>query len=163
VRLHNASLFVERKTNPSGPRSTQGLESMSYRWVRMEDGAWDRAFEANGKVPVGLEIAGTPIGAARFVGNTMLRAAPGSTMADAYDAVLFLAPVEELHFSATTGFYVTPAFRPELERRIRLVEGEGLTRTLAGVGVKSVDVLLDQLAAGSPARRNDLLDPPKAP
>lgn len=163
VRLHNATLFVEGKEKPSGPRSTQGLEAMSYRWVRMEDGAWDRAFAVNGNVPVGLEIAGTPFGAARFVGNTMLRAAPGSTMADAYDALVFLAPVEQLHLSATTGFYVTPAFRPELERRIRLVEGEGLARTLASEGVKTVGELLDRLAAGSPARRNTLLGPPKTP
>lgn len=163
VRLHNVTLAVEGIRKTSGPRSAQGLESKAYRWVRMEDGAWDRAFAANGNVPVGLEIAGTPFGAARFVGNTMLNAAPGSTMADAYDALIFLAPLEETHLSATTGFYVTPAFRPELERRIRLVEGEGLARTLAGEGVKTVGELLDRLAAGSPARRNALLDPPKAP
>lgn len=53
----------------------------------------------------------------------MLRAAPGSTMADACDASTFLAPIEELRLSATTGSYLTPALRTELERRIRFVEG----------------------------------------
>ncbi len=163
ARLHNATLAVEGVVHAAGPRSTQGLESKSYRWVRMEDGIWDRAFAANGNVPVGLELAGTPFGAARFVGNTMLDAAPGSTMADAYDALIFLGPIDELRLSGTTGFYVTPEFRPELERRIRLVEGDGLANALAARGVSTVDALLDGLAAGTPARRNGLLDPPAKP
>ena len=163
ARLHNATLAVDGVVHAAGPRSTQGLESKSYRWARMEDGAWDRAFAANGNVPVGLELAGTPFGAAPFVGNTMLDAAPGSTMADAYDALIFLGPIDELRLSGTTGFYVTPEFRPELERRIRLVEGDGLARALAARGVSTVDALLDGLAAGTPARRNGLLDPPAKP
>ena len=129
----------------------------------MEDGPGDRAFAANGNVPVGLELAGTPFGAARFVGTTMLDAASGSTMADAYDALIFLGPIAELRLSGTTGFYVTPEFRPELERRIRLVEGDRLPRALAARGVSTVDALLDGLAAGTPARRNALLDPPATP
>ncbi|HMM34573.1 MAG TPA: hypothetical protein PKA62_07535 [Thermoanaerobaculia bacterium] len=158
MRLHNATLAVDGTVRTGGPRSTQGLESKSYRWVRMEDGVWDRAFAANGNVPVGLELAGTPFGAAEFVGNTMLDAAPGSTMADADDALIFLGPIDELRLSGTTGFYVTPEFRPELERRIRLVEGDGLARALAARGVSTVDALLDGLAAGTPARRSGLLD-----
>lgn len=160
ARLHNATLAVEGVVKGAGPRSMQGLESKSYRWVRMENGVWDRAFAANGNVPVGLELAGTPFGAAKFVGNTMLDAAPGSTMADAYDALIFLGPIDELRLSGTSGFYVTPEFRPELERRIRLVEGDGLARALAARGVSTVDALLDGLAAGSPHRRNGLLDLP---
>lgn len=158
ARIHNATLAIEGSREASGPHTTQGLETKIYRWVRMEDGAWDRAFAANGSVPVGLEIAGTPFGAAAFVGNTMPNAAPGSTMADAYDALIFVAPVEQLHLSAQTGFYVTPAFRPELERRIRLVEGENLAATLKDEGVTTVSELLDRLAAGAPAKRNTLLD-----
>ncbi|QQR72949.1 MAG: hypothetical protein IPJ17_15855 [Holophagales bacterium] len=159
ARLHNATLAIEGSRDSASPHTTQGLETKIYRWVRMEDGAWDRAFAAHGNVPVGLEIAGTPFGAAPFIGNTMTNAAPGSTMADAYDALIFVAPLDELHFAATTGFYVTPAFRPELARRIRLVEGDHLAATLADEGVATVDELLDRLAAGTPAKHNSLLDP----
>jgi hypothetical protein len=45
-------------------------------------------------------------------------------MADAYDAVIFLAPLEELHQTARPGSIYTAEFRSELARRLALLHTE---------------------------------------
>lgn len=122
IRFHAPQLFIDRvRTDSIGPTTTQGLERIAYHWGRMEDGAWDRAFAANGNVPVAVPLAGTAFGRAPYVGNHMLDVAPDQTMADAYDAVIFLAPMEDLHQTALTDAIYTPEFRVELARRLRLL------------------------------------------
>jgi hypothetical protein len=43
-------------------------------------------------------------------------------MYDAYDALIFLAPLTNLHLSAQFSYIYTPQFKPELERRLRLLK-----------------------------------------
>ena len=110
-----------RPDDPSRTRTTQGLERVEYRFVRVDDGAWDRAFAANGDRPTALRIAGTPFGRTPYIGNHMLDVAPGTTMADAYDAVVYLGPVERWRKSVTAGELYTAEFRAELVRRYHVL------------------------------------------
>jgi hypothetical protein len=125
IHFHAPQLIIERlRADTSGERTTQGLERIDYHWGRMEGGAWDRAFRANGNAPIAVPLEGTAFGRAPYVGNHMLDAAEGQTMADAFDAVIFLAPLEELHQTALLGDIYTPEFRVELARRLQLLHGE---------------------------------------
>lgn len=157
VRIHNVTLHVEAGA-ASRPRTAEGLEQYEYRWVRMEGGAWDRAFAANGDHPVALPLSGTAFGRARYVGNTMRDARADQTMADAYDALVFLAPLERLHFSAKMDFFYTPAFRSELKRRAALLEGEHLPDFLKEENAASLDEWVERFAAYVPRTRNSLVD-----
>ncbi|HJR52795.1 MAG TPA: hypothetical protein VJ982_03675 [Gemmatimonadota bacterium] len=124
IRFHAPQLVIERvRDDTTGTRTTQGLERIDYRWDRMEGGAWDRAFRDYGEA-VAVPLEGTAFGEAPYVGNHMLDVVPGQTMADAYDAVIFLAPLEELHQTARVGSIYTPEFRLELARRLRLLHSE---------------------------------------
>jgi hypothetical protein len=122
IRIHAPQLVIERtRADELGPQTTQGLERVAYHWSRMEGGAWDRAFAANGNVPVAVPMRGTVFGRAAYVGNAMLNVAPGQTMADAYDALIFLAPLDSLHQTAKIGAIYTPEFCTELARRLELL------------------------------------------
>jgi hypothetical protein len=124
IHFHAPQLVIERvREDTTATRTTQGLERIDYRWDRMEEGAWDRAFREHGEA-VAVPLAGTAFGKAPYVGNHMLDVAPGQTMADAYDAVVFLAPLEDLHQTALVGSIYTPEFRPELARRLALLHSE---------------------------------------
>lgn len=124
IRFHAPQLVIERvREDTTGTRTTQGLERIDYRWDRMEGGAWDRAFRDYGQ-PVAVTLAGTAFGEAPYVGNHMLDVAPDQTMANAYDAVIFLAPLEELHQTARLGSIYTAEFRTELARRLALLHTE---------------------------------------
>ena len=125
IHFHAPQLVIERvREDTTAARTTQGLERIDYHWGRMEDGAWDRAFRDAGSTPVAVPLAGTAFGRAPYVGNHMLDVAPGQTMADAYDGVIFLAPLEDLHQTAFTGSIYTPEFRTELARRLTLLHSE---------------------------------------
>jgi hypothetical protein len=101
----------------------------------MEDGAWDRAFRDHGHQPVAVPFEGTAFGRAPYVGNHVLDVAPGQTMADAYDAVIFLAPLEQLRQTALVGALYTPEFRSELARRLELLySAEDLAAMIAEAG-----------------------------
>lgn len=160
VRIHNVALKVEAKARTEGPRSTDGLREMTYRWVRMEGGAWDRAFAAAGGRPVALPLAGNAFGRSAYVGNQMLTARPGSTMAEVHDALVFLAPLEDLHLCGRSALICTPAFREELKRRIRILEGPDLGPFLAREGAKDLDAFLDDWARPTEARPNRMLAGP---
>ncbi len=82
-----------------------------------------------------VPLEDTAFGEAPYVGNHMLDVAPGQTMADAYDAVIFLAPLEELHQTARLGSIYTGEFRTELARRLALLHTEEeLTAMIAESG-----------------------------
>jgi len=125
IRFHAPQLVIERvREDTSAGRTTEGLERIEYHWGRMEEGAWDRAFRDRGNRAVAVQLEGTAFGRAPYVGNHVLDAAPGQTMADAYDAVIFLGPLEDLHQTALVGSLYTPEFREELARRLRLLHAE---------------------------------------
>ncbi len=152
VRIHNVSLFVEA-AKPSG-RTAQGLEDVQYRWVRMENGIWDRAFALAGNKPVAVPLQNNVFGRASYVGNQMLDARPDQTMYDVYDALIFQAPLEELHVSGKFNFIFTPSFRAELKRRIELMEGDHLQAFLKENEATSIDAMIDALAVASPVQKN---------
>jgi hypothetical protein len=70
-----------------------------------------------------VPLAGTSFGCAPYLGNHQLEAAPGQTMADAYDALVFLAPLERLHQSAAMPGLYSADFLTELARRYPSIRG----------------------------------------
>jgi hypothetical protein len=134
IRIHNATLSFERasKTSSTSKSSTDGLNETIYKWIKMDNGGWDSAFAMNLNSPVALPLKNTSFGKTAYVGNLMLNVAKGTTMGDAYDALIFLAPVTQLHFSAHMNYLYTPQFKPELERRLKLLKGNDYGSYLKG-------------------------------
>jgi len=125
IRIHNVSLSIEAVKAPLGnKKSVEGLDELTYKWIRMDGGRWDSAFTAYGNKPVAIPFKETEFGKTTYVGNHMMNVAKGSTMYDAFDALIFLAPLSGLHFTAMLNYIFTPSFKPELERRLRLIKGD---------------------------------------
>lgn len=126
IRIHNVTLAIDKKkeTSSAARKSTDGLNETVYKWIKMDNGHWDAAFEMNFNRPVALPFKNTIFGKTAYVGNHMLNVEKGTTMMDAYDALIFLAPLTQLHFSAEMSYIYTPQFKPELERRVRLLHGD---------------------------------------
>ena len=80
-------------------------------------------------------------------------------MAEAHDALVFLAPLEKLNICGTSSLICTPTFREELARRIRLLEGPNLSRFLQDEGAKNLEAFLDVWAKPKPSTPNRLLSP----
>src|SRR4030095_12174401 len=97
IRVHNVVLSIQPAKKKAEQRTAQGLEEFDYKWVRVDNGAWDDAFETAGSRAVAISLNGNLFGRAPYIGNLMLNAFPGQTMADVYDALIFLRPLEELH------------------------------------------------------------------
>lgn len=155
IRFHNVSLRIDRRreVDPQTSETAQGLERVDYGWVRPGDGLWDSAFRAHGDRPVALSLEATPFGSEPYIGNHMLDAAAGQTLADAYDAVIFLAPLDKLRSSATFDALYTAEFRAEVERRYRLLfTEEELRQRLESEGVGSLRELVVREAAAQPER-----------
>lgn len=161
IRLHNVNLSIQSKLDSLVQGSTEGLDKYTYSWIKMENGQWDRAFEENGNVPVAFSLKGNIFGKSEYVGNHMADAAAGQTMYDAYDGLIFLAPLEELHFSAKLDFIYTDAFKQELKRRIRLLQGDRLPDFLKENGVDALDDFIGQLATFQKSVKNTLVPTPK--
>ncbi|MGD9899245.1 MAG: hypothetical protein AB7T22_08985 [Calditrichaceae bacterium] len=146
VRFHNINLSFEEKkeVDPKTPKTTEGLEDVIVKWVRMEKGLWDSAFEAFGNMPSAFDLKGTPFGNTGYIGNHMFNVASGQTMYDAYDALIFLAPVEKLHQTAMVDFIYTDEYKHELERRSNfLYNGEQINKILTDKGLKSLREFID--------------------
>lgn len=118
IRIHNVALSIERKQKTSSDES-----EISYKWTEMNNGTWDSAFALNLNRPVALSLKNTFFGRTNYIGNHMLNVEKGTTMADAYDALIFLAPLKQLHFSAKMSYLYTAQFQFELKRRLKLLEG----------------------------------------
>jgi hypothetical protein len=144
IRIHNVALAIERAVpDPNVPRTAQGLESVQYHWARVDGGRWDRAFAARGNAPVAVPLLGTTFGRAPYLGNHQLEAAPDQTMADAYDALVFLAPLERLRQAAALPGLYAPDFLPELARRYRLMRTEDeLAAEMGEQGVQTLEELV---------------------
>lgn len=144
VRIHHAALELKPRTAPAGVGTREGLERASVRWIRMEDGAWDCAHKSTGYRPLGFDLHGTPFGNAAYVGNHMMDAQAGQTMLDAYDGLIFLAPIESMRSTARADIY-TPAFRKELVRRLRVMHSEDeIAALLESTGAPALDAYVDK-------------------
>lgn len=146
VHFHNInySFKVKKEVDPNTPKTTQGLENLIIKWMRMENGLWDSAFEIFGNTPIAFDMKDTPFGNAEYIGNLMLNAASGQTIYDAYDALIFLAPVEKLHRTAMVDFIYTDEFKHELERRYKILyTNDQIDKMLSDNGLKSLRELID--------------------
>ncbi len=123
IRFHHLILIIREEMAASAgrPATTAGLERYDYSFERVAGGKWDEAFATLGNRPVAFDLAGTPFGRDAYAGNHMHRAAPGQTMVDANDSIIFLAPVETLHNSASVELIYTGEFKAELVRRYRVL------------------------------------------
>lgn len=146
VRLHNVVLSIRaRKAPATAPRTAEGLENVEYKFVRVAQGLWDSAFRARGDRPVAFPITGNVFGNEPYVGNHQLDALPNQKMQDAYDAVIFLAPLEKLRQTAFVDFLYTPAFKQELKRRYRVLYTEAeLADLIKKGGARDLDELIDK-------------------
>jgi hypothetical protein len=154
IRFHSVILNIEQEVEPgSDDRQTaEGMERVQYSWGRVADGLWDAAFAANGNEPVAFQLKRNVFGEAPYEGNHMLFAAPGQTMLDANDAVIFLAPLEELHKSAIHGELYSPGFKAELARRLPLLyTPEQLQAQFVELGVTNLTAYIDAAYRSAPA------------
>jgi len=139
IRFHSVSLYFEKNGD--------------VRWVRMGDGIWDCAFSETGDNPVALTLAGNPFGSQAYIGNHMLDVEAGQTMADAYDAVIFLAPLEKLRQSARVSDIYSWEFKREMARRLRIMyTEEQLEQELKDEGVRTIEEYIDLIAAPRPEK-----------
>jgi hypothetical protein len=155
IRFHNMALSVEgeRPQDETVPETTAGQERMIFKWIRMGDGMWDSAFEAMGNEPMAFSLEANVFGEHRYVGNQMHNAAPGQTMADANDAIIFLAPLEDLHNSAVAAEIYTPEFKRELVRRYGILfTPQQLTSMMEQAGVTTLEALIDNDCVPEPRR-----------
>jgi hypothetical protein len=153
LRCHHLVLFIERPAEKNADRTSTaaGTERFVYRWAREGRGRWDEAWQRLGNKPMAVPLAGNVPGREPYVGNHMLDVAPGQTFADAYDAVLFLAPLEQLRQTAIVGEIYTPAFKRELARRYRiLMTPAQLAAQIKEAGVGNLEELIDKEHASRP-------------
>jgi hypothetical protein len=124
---------------------------MEYTFVRMARGLWDSAFRAHGDRPIAFPIIGNVFGEEPYLGNHQLDALPGQKMKDAYDAVIFLVPIEKLRQTALVDFIYTPSFRQELKRRYRILYTEAqLAELFQASQVKDLDGLVEKTVRARP-------------
>ena len=143
IRIHGPQLFIEAVYANTADRDAQGLSSKKYRWGRMEQGLWDSAFKQNNDVPVAFDLNGTPFGAADYVGNHMVEAAPGQHMAEAYDGLIFLVPLDSLRATEKVDYIYTEDFLREIERRLMIYRTqEELDRAMERAGVSDLRALV---------------------
>ncbi len=150
VRCHAPQLAIlaVRDVPEGAPRTAEGMERIEARWIRIEDGRWDLAFARCGDRPVALRLPGTPFGTTPYVGNHMLDVAAGTTMADAYDALVYLAPIDRWRRTALVTELYTPEFRRELERRYRILyTADQLAEGMREAGAATLSELIDASAA----------------
>jgi len=161
IRIHNINLYIEKKkeTDSETARTTEGLEQLVVEWVRMEDGLWDSAFDETGNRPIAFDLEDTPFGRAVYIGNHMLDVAPGQTIHDAYDGLIFLVPLEKTRRTAMVEFIYTDNFKRELKRRLKLLYTEAqMKRLLKEHGCKSIDEYIDLRFVYRPEAAQPMLD-----
>ena len=148
IRMHNVALSIQKLKTPSEgtSKTAQGLEEVEYKFVRMARGLWDSAFRANGDAPIAIPIAGNIFGEEPYIGNHQLDALPGQKMQDAYDALIFLGPIETMRQTAFVDFIYTAAFKEEMKRRLQLSNSQ---EQLAELLKESHAATLDEYLKGT--------------
>lgn len=157
IRIHNAMLSIESREEDKKSITAQGLDRMKYSWIKLENGIWDQSFELNQNRPVAIPLKDNSFGKAKYVGNHMVDVDKDQTMYDAYDALIFLAPLDELHFSAKMNFFYTDEFKKELKRRIQLIYDENLEVFLKNNDVTTIDDFIDNFIKYQSRVKNELL------
>ncbi|MBI3412291.1 MAG: hypothetical protein HY040_28565 [Planctomycetes bacterium] len=155
IRLHNMTLSIQalKSPNPKKGKTLEGMERIDFKFVRMAQGLWDSAYRAHGDRPVAIPLAGNAFGQEAYIGNHQLDAMPSQKIQDAYDALIFLAPIEKLRQTALVDFIYTPAFKEELKRRYRLQQTEAqLAQLYKQNGVDNLDALIAKTLVASPER-----------
>ena len=157
VRIHNMVLKVESLRKENEGSTAEGLEKVNFEWIRPDNGKWDEAFALNKNHPVAVPFKNNPFGNFPFTGNQMQDAEAGQTMYNAYDALIFLKPLQETKFSAHTKFYYTPEFKKELVHRVKVLYGHDLDAFLQRNKVKTIEEYVERLSAYVPERPNPLV------
>jgi hypothetical protein len=155
LRCHTVVLHIERARaeDAAKPATTEGMERFTYHWARPGKGRWDDAWRSVGDHPTAVPLADNAFGREPYAGNHMLDAAPGQTMADAYDALLLLAPLERQRQTALVGEIYTPAFKRELARRYRVLYTPDQTAArLREAGAATLEALIDKEHAAAPEK-----------
>jgi len=143
IRFHAPYLQVKAKKNLAEGQivSSEGLEEFDIGWARPAKGAIDDALDELAG-PVAIDIQGTAAGDLPYLGNLMLVAAPGQTMADVYDAMIFLEPIDTLEVTGEVDFIYTDEFKKELARRLPLLFSDqqiaGLMESLGAENMKQL-------------------------
>jgi hypothetical protein len=132
IRFHNVQLFIEKQV------------TISFLWDRIGEGIWDNAFEVFGNKPVGISLKDNVFGNESYVGNHMLNVAPNQTVYDAYDALIFLGPLEKMNKTAIVDFIYTKEFKKELERRYHILYSEEqIKKQFEDYGVNDINELIE--------------------
>lgn len=156
IRIHNATLIIQqsKKTNKD---SVSSASEIIYKWAKIDEGLWDSAFALNKNKPVAIPFNNTWFGKTAYVGNHMLNVAAGTRMYDAYDALIFLAPINKLHLSAHFNFIYTQAFKLELERRLRLLNGNDFESMLKEENAATFDEFFSKISQYVPIMPNNYI------
>ncbi len=162
IRLHNVALSI-RAIKPVDPEDvTDSARDGASRLQVCADGSWPvgHRVSANGDRPVAIPLAHNVFGQEPYIGNHQPEALPNQKIEDAYDALIFLAPLEKLRQTAQVDFIYTPAFRQELKRRFRLEHSEAeLAEMLKGARTRRTSTI--GLPRRSSPRRNSRWNWPK--
>lgn len=161
IRFHNVNLYIEKAkvVEDSTVKTTQGLERIEYKWVRMADGLWDSAYKIYGNKSVAVPLKDTPFGNEAYIGNHMLHSAPDQTMYDAYDAIIFLKPLEELRWTAKTDKIYTDEYKNELIRRHKIMyTAQQLQKEMKEYDVKTIEALVEKKCRSEPEKPLPLLE-----
>ena len=141
VRFHNVQLFLQKN------------KTTTILWDRIGGGIWDSAFEDFGNKPIAIPLKENVFGNENYVGNHMLNVAPNQTLYDAYDALIFLGPLEKMHKTAKVDFIYTNEFKKELERRYYfLFSKEQLNKQFEEYKVTTVEELIDKTFVAEPKK-----------
>ena len=93
----------------------------------------------------------------------MLNIAPNQTMYDAYDALIFLGPVEKMHKTALVDFIYTNEFKKEVERRYRILyTEEQIKKEFDDYGVNDLKKLIEKTFVAEPQKllpQSKLIEP----
>lgn len=120
IRFHNVILKIESVKKSPANKTVEGLSEINYSWAKIEGGRWDSAFALYNK-PVAIPLEGNIFGMTKYMGNHMLNVLHEQTMYDSYDAIIYLEPLNKLHFSAMVNWIYTDEFKKEMARRIYAV------------------------------------------
>jgi hypothetical protein len=141
IHFHNVYLFIEKQ------------ETVKFVWDRIGKGIWDSAFEKFGNKPVAISLRDNVFGKESYIGNHMLNVAPNQTMFDAYDALIFLGPLEKNQKTAIVDFIYTNEFKKELERRYRLLfSDDQIQSEIEENSVNSLKELIDTSFVAEPRK-----------
>ena len=133
IHFHNVYLYFEMK------------EELLIKWDRIANGIWDSAFRENGDKPVAVPLKNNVFGKEAYIGNHMLNVLSGQAMYDAYDAVIFLKPLEDMHKTAKVDFIYTQEFKKELKRRYKLIfSDEQIAKELNDYDAGNLEELIEK-------------------